>query len=126
MTKLTQKNKPYKSQQPMSKITIDLVKLLEQATPQIFGSSGSLLLQQWLSQHIGTTQPVSVDLTTVLVENELGMAAPTPHTLQSRINDVTTFGDNSELHVQVLVPWGSQEDRATTAYYGLLIAISNI
>ncbi|MBI1877267.1 MAG: hypothetical protein HYR94_03380 [Chloroflexi bacterium] len=62
----------------------------------------------------------------MLIENELGTTAPAPRTLQPRINDVTTFGDNSELRIHVLAPRESGEDLATDAYYGLLAAISNI
>lgn len=110
----------------MSKITIDLVKFIEQALPQIIRSIDPLLLQQWLDRHTGAAQLVTIDLDTILVENELETTAPVPRTLQPRINDVTTFGDESELRIHVLAPRGGRENLATNAYYGLLAAISNI
>ncbi|MBE7549901.1 MAG: hypothetical protein HS126_02335 [Anaerolineales bacterium] len=110
----------------MSKVTIDLVKLIEQVVPQVVGSVDSLLLQQWLSRNSRTAQAVIVDLAAVTTENEGETTPPVPRSLQPRINDVTTFGDESELRIQVLAPRGSQEDLATDAYYGLLAAISHI
>ena len=129
----------------MNKITIDLVKLLEQAVPQVFGSIDPLLLQQWLSHNAGTALPVTVDLVTLSIENEVETPLPVtvdlvtlsienevetplpaPGYLQPRINDVTTFDDDSELRIQVLAPSRNREDLATDAYYGLLAAISNI
>jgi hypothetical protein len=110
----------------MNKITIDLVKLLEQAVPQVFGSIEPLLLQQWLSHNAGTTLPVTVDLVTLSIENEVETPLPVPGYLQPRINDVTTFDDDSELRIQVLAPSRNRADLATDAYYGLLAAISNI
>lgn len=110
----------------MSQITIDLVKLIEQAMPQVVESVDPLLLRQWLDRNTGAAQAVIVDLTAVTIENKVETMAPTPRTLQPRINDVTTFGDESELRIHVLVPQGGREDLATNAYYGLLVAISNI
>lgn len=110
----------------MSKVTIDLVKLIEQAVPQVVGSVDSLLLQQWLSRNTGAAQAIIVDLTAVTIENEVETTPPVPRTLQPRINDVTTFGDESELRIHVLAPSRSREDLATDAYYGLLAAISHI
>ena len=110
----------------MSKITIDLVKLIEQAGPQVFGAVDSLLLQQWLDSNTGAAQPVIVDLAVVIIENEVATSASAPPSLRPRVNDVTTFGDNSELRIHVLAPQGSREDLATDAYFGLLAAISNI
>ena len=110
----------------MSKITIDLVKLIEQAAPQVFGAVDFLLLQQWLDSNTGAAQPVIVDLAVVIIENEVATSALLPPSLRPRVNDVTTFGDNSELRIHVLAPPGSQDDLATDAYYGLLTAISNI
>lgn len=110
----------------MSKVTIDLVKLIEQVVPQVVGSVDPLLLQQWLSRNTGAAQAVIVELTAVTIENEVETTPPVPRTLQPRINDVTTFGDESELRIHVLAPLRSREDLATDAYYGLLAAISNI
>ena len=110
----------------MSKVTIDLVKLIEQALPQVVGSVDLLLLQQWLSRNTGAAHAVSVDLTSVTIENKVEMMPPAPRTLQPRINDVTTFSDESELRIHVLAPLRSREDLATDAYYGLLAAISHI
>ncbi|MBE7472824.1 MAG: hypothetical protein HS114_27160 [Anaerolineales bacterium] len=83
-------------------------------------------MQQWLGRHTGSTQSVTIDLATVLIENELETTAPAPRPLQRRINDVTTFGDESELRVQVMALRGSHENLATDAYYGLLVAMDNI
>ena len=110
----------------MSKITIDLVKLIEQAAPQVFRSVDPLLLQQWLDRNTGVAQPVTVDLVAVSVEKEAEATAPTPPYLQLRVNDVITFGDDSELRIHALAPQGSGVDLATDAYHGLLAAISNI
>jgi len=49
----------------MSKVTIDLVKLIEQVVPQVFGSVDPLLLQQWLSRNTGAAQAVIVDLAAI-------------------------------------------------------------
>jgi hypothetical protein len=110
----------------MSKITIDLVKLIEQAAPQVFGSVDPQLLRQWLECNTGVVQPVRIDLAAVTIEDEVATNAPIPPSLRPRVNDVTTFGDNSELRIHVLAPQGSREDLASDAYYGLLAAISNI
>jgi hypothetical protein len=107
----------------MSKITIDLVKLIEQAVPQVFGSINPLLLQQWLSHNSGTEQLITVDLAVVPVEEEAEKAPPY---LQPRVNDVIIFDDDSELRIHVLALRGSGEDRASKAYFGLLAAIANI
>jgi hypothetical protein len=108
----------------MSKITIDLVKLIEQAAPQVFGSVDPLLLQQWLGHNIAVEQPVTIDLATIPIEDEVKAIAPASSGLQLRVSDVITFDDGSELRIQVLA--SRQEDLATEAYYGLLAAISNI
>ena len=110
----------------MTKITIDLVKLIEQAVPQVFESIDPLLLQQWLAINSGTNQPVTVDLAALQVKGQAPMTLSPPAYLQTRINDVTTFDDDSELRIHVLAPSRNREDLATDAYYDLLAAISNI
>ncbi|MFC1975579.1 hypothetical protein ACFLXQ_04200 [Chloroflexota bacterium] len=110
----------------MSKITIDLVKLIEQAAPQVLGSIDPLLLQQWQGRNTGTEQPVTVDLAAVPVKDKAEMITPPLPDLQFRINDVITFTDGSELRVHILAPPGNSTDLATDAYHGLLAAISNI
>ena len=107
----------------MTKITIDLVKLIEQAVTQASEPVGSVLLQQWLDRNIDAEQLVTVDVALMPVEHEKEMPSPN---LQPRINDVITFGDNSELRIHVVALPGSIDDLATDAYYGLLAAISNI
>ena len=111
----------------MNKITIDLTKLVELAMPQVGGSVDPLLLQRWLDCNIGAAHPVTVDLAAVVsVENETEASAPASPNLKVRINDVITFGDNSELRIHALTLPGSAEGLAFDAYYGLLPAISNI
>ena len=110
----------------MSKITIDLTKLVELAMPQVRESVDPLLLQRWLDCNIGTAHPVTVDLVAVSVENETEASAPASPYLKVRINDVITFGDNSELRIHALTLPGSAEGLAFDAYYELLPAISNI
>jgi hypothetical protein len=110
----------------MNKITIDLTKLVELAMSQVGGSIDPLLLQRWLDGNIGAAHPVTVDLAAVSVENETEASAPASPNLQVRINDVITFGDNSELRIHALTLPGSAEGLAFDAYYGLLPAISNI
>lgn len=110
----------------MNRITIDLVKLIEQTAPQVFGSVDPRLLRQWLEYNTGAAQPVIIDLAAMTIENETATSAPISPSLRPRIKDVTTFDDNSELRIQVLAPQGSQEDMATDAYYGLLAAMSHI
>jgi hypothetical protein len=44
----------------MSKITLDLVKLIEQAAPQVVESVDPLLLQQWLDRNAGAVQVVII------------------------------------------------------------------
>jgi hypothetical protein len=110
----------------MSKITLDLVKLIEQIKPQVSGSADHLLLQQWLARNAGTKQTVTVDLAALQIKGDVAATAPPLSHLRPRINDVTTFGDDSELRIHVLAPRGNVEDLATSAYYGLLGAISNI
>jgi len=110
----------------LSTVTIDLVKLIAQVVPQVVGSVDPLLLQQWLSRNSGAAQAVTVDLAVVTLENKVETTAPVPRSLRPRINDVTTFSDESELRIQVLARLRSGEDLATEAYYGLLAAISNI
>lgn len=110
----------------MSKITIDLTKLVELAMLQVGGSIDPLLLQRWLDCNIGAAHPVTVDLAAVSVENETEANAPDSPYLKVRINDVITFGDDSELRIHALTPRGSAEGLAFDAYYDLLAAISNI
>lgn len=110
----------------MGKLTIDLVKLLEQALAQISGSVDPVLLQQWLARNTGAERPVIVDLAAVLVEEGVELTTSALPNLQSRVNDVTTFSDDSELRIHVMAPQGSEADLATNAYFGLLGAISNV
>lgn len=107
----------------MSKITIDLVKLIEQAASQVSEAAAITMLQQWANRTIGAKQLVTVDLAAVLVEDGVETALPG---LQSRISDVITFCDDSELRIHVFTPPGSGDNLATDAYYRLLAAISNI
>ena len=65
----------------MSKVTIDLVKLIEQAVPLVVGSVDPPLLQQWLSRNTGAAQVVIVDLAAVTIENEVETTLPVPRTL---------------------------------------------
>jgi hypothetical protein len=109
----------------LSQITIDLVKFIGQIGPQVSGSIDPELLQQWLSGNTGLLQLVTVDLVPLLAEDVAETPAP-PLRLRSRINDVTTFGDDSILHVRVLALPGSHENLASNAYYTLLGAISDI
>ena len=106
----------------MSKITVDLVKLIEQAVPQICGSVEHLLLQQWLGYNVGAEQPVTIDLATVLVEKEV----ETPPYLQPQMSDIAIFSDASELRIYILAPGEDAESLATDAYHELLAAIANI
>ena len=106
----------------MRKVTVDLVKLIEQAVPQISRSRDALLLQQWLEHNTGTEQPVTIDLAPVLVEDE-AETPPLPY-LQPQIRDITIFSDTSELRIQIMVPGKESESQATNAYYGLLAAIA--
>ena len=110
----------------MNKITIDLTKLVELAMSQVGGSVEPLLLQRWLDCNIGAAHPVTVDLVAVSVENEIEARPPASPYLKVRINDVITFGDNSELRIHALTLPGSAEGLAFDAYYELLPAISNI
>jgi hypothetical protein len=110
----------------MGKITIDLVKLIEQAVAQVSGSVDPLLLQQWLDCNTGAEQPITVDLVAVSVEDGVETTTPALPNLRPRVNDVTTFSDDSELRIHVLAPRGSGADLATDAYFGLLGAISNV
>ncbi len=110
----------------MNKITIDLTKLVELAISQVGGSVDPLLLQRWLDCNIGAAHPVTVDLAAVSVENEIEARPPASPYLKVRINDVITFGDNSELRIHALTLPGSAEGLAFDAYYELLPAISNI
>ena len=110
----------------MSKITIDLTKVVELAMSQVRESVDSLLLQRWLDGNSGATHPVTVDLTAVSVEKETGATAPAPPYLMVRINDVITFDDDSELRIQALTLRGSAEGQVYEAYYGLLPATSHI
>jgi len=68
----------------------------------------------------------TVDLITELVKDKAEVTSPSLPDLRLRINDVITFGDNSELRIHVVALPGSIDDLATDAYYGLLAAISNI
>lgn len=110
----------------MSKITIDLIKLIEQVVPQVIGAVDSRLLLQWLAHNSGTEQMVTVDLIMVPIKEKTQTTRPILPHLQVRINDVITFSDDSELRIHILAPRGSTDDLATDAYYGLLPAISNI
>jgi hypothetical protein len=110
----------------MSKITIDLTKLVELAMPQVRESVDPLLLQRWLDANSDAAHPVTVDLAAASVENETEVSAPAPPYLKIRINDVITFGDDSELRIQALTLRGSAEGLAFDAYYGLLPATSHI
>lgn len=111
----------------MNEVTIDLIKLIEQAAPQIGGAVDPLLLQQWLSHNVDAILPVAIDLATVTIEPEAATKnTPGPLSLRPRVSDVITFSDESELHIHVLAPARSREDLATDAYYGLLAAISNV
>lgn len=110
----------------MSKITIDLAKLVELAMSQVDESVDPLLLQQWLDYNNGAAHPITVDLPAVLTENKTRASAPDSPNLKIRISDVITFSDNSELRIQALNPQGSAEGLAFDAYYQLLPAISNI
>ena len=110
----------------MSKMTIDLTKLVELAVPQIRESVDSRLLQRWLDGNSGAAQPVTIDLAAVSVEKETEAGAPAPPYLKVRINDVITFGDDSELRIQALTLRGKAEGLAFEAYYGLLPATSHI
>ena len=110
----------------MNKITIDLTKLVELAMSQVGGSVDPLLLQRWLDCNSGAAHPVTVDLAAVSVENEIEARPPASPYLKVRINDVITFGDNSELRIHALTLPGSAEGLAFDAYYELLPAISNI
>ena len=111
----------------MSKITIDLTKVVELAMSQVRESVDSLLLQAWLDGNSGAAaHPVTVDLAAVSVEKKTGATAPAPPYLMVRINDVITFGDDSELRIQALTLRGSVEGQVFEAYYGLLPATSHI
>ena len=110
----------------MGKMTIDLVKLIEQAMVQISGSVDPLLLQQWLARNTDAERPVTIDLATVLAEDGVELTTSALPDLRSRVNDVTTFSDDSELRIHVMAPRGSSADLATDAYFGLLGAISNV
>ena len=113
-------------EKPVSKITIDLIKLIEQAVPQVIGATDSRLLLQWLARNSGTEQMVTIDLVMVPITEKTQASRPTLPNLQVRINDVITFSDDSELRIHVVAPRGRTDDLATDAYYGLLPAISNI
>jgi hypothetical protein len=115
--------KPTADEESVSKITIDLVKLIEQAIPQVIGADDSRLLLQWLARKSNTEQMVTIDLVMVPIKDK---TETSPANLQSRINDVITFSDDSELRIHVLAPPGNTDDLATNAYYNLLPAISNI
>jgi hypothetical protein len=110
----------------MSKITIDLTKLVELAMSQVRESVDPLLLQRWLDGNNGVAHPVTVDLVAVSVEMETETTALAPRYLKVRINDVITFRDNSELRIQALTLQGSAEGQVYEAYYGLLPATSHI
>jgi hypothetical protein len=110
----------------MSKITVDLVKLIEQAMPQICGSVEHLLLQQWLGYNIGAEQPVTIDLATVPVKDEAGTPSLPPPHLQSQMSDIAIFSDTSELRIYILAPGEDAESLATDAYHELLAAIANL
>jgi hypothetical protein len=113
-------------EEPVSKITIDLLKLIEQTIPQVIGAVDSRLLLQWLARNSGTEQMVTIDLVVVPIKDKTQTTRPTLPHLQIRINDVIAFNDDSELRICVLAPRGSSDNLASSAYYGLLPAISNI
>jgi hypothetical protein len=52
----------------MSKITIDLTRVVELTMSQVRESVDSLLLQRWLDGNSGAAHPVTVDLAAVSVE----------------------------------------------------------
>ena len=110
----------------MSNITIDLTKLVELAMSQVRESVDPLLLQRWLDGNSGAAHPVTVDLAAVSIEKETEATAPAPPYLKVRINDVITFGDDSELRIQALTLRGSAAGQVFEAYYGLLPATSHI
>jgi hypothetical protein len=110
----------------MSKITIDLTRVVELTMSQVRESVDSLLLQRWLDGNSGAAHPVTVDLAAVSVEKETEARVPASTFLKVRINDVITFGDDSELRIQALTLRGRAEGLAFEAYYGLLPATSNI
>ncbi|HMQ51578.1 MAG TPA: hypothetical protein PKE64_05005 [Anaerolineae bacterium] len=110
----------------MSKITIDLIKLIEQTMPQAIETVDSRLLLQWLARNSGGRQMVTIDLDVVPFKQRAQTTEPNSPHLQVRINDLITFNDDSELRIYVLAPRGSGDDLASTAYYGLLAAISDI
>ena len=110
----------------MSKITVDLVKLIEQAVPQICGSVDPLLLQQWLGHNIGNEQPVTIDLATVSVKAKAETTTLSPPYLQPQMSDIAIFSDASELRIYILAPGEDAESLATDAYHELLAAIANI
>jgi hypothetical protein len=110
----------------MSKITVDLVKLIEQAVPQICGSVEPLLLQQWLGYNIGAEQPVTIDLVTMPVEDKAETTPLPPPHLQPQMSDIAIFSDDSELRIYILAPGEDAESLATDAYHELLAAIANL
>ena len=110
----------------MSKITIDPIKLIEQIMPQLLETVDPLLLQQWLNDNTDVKQLDNTAQIIVIAEDEAKLTVPASPDLQVRINDVITFGDGSELRIQVMAPRRSRDDQASEAYYGLLVAISNI
>ena len=110
----------------MSKLTIDLTKLVDLAISQVVESVDPYLLQRWLDYNNGAAHPVSIDLTVVSVANKLEASVPNSPDLKVRISDVITFGDNSELRMQALNSQGSVEGQAFDAYYELLSVISHI
>jgi hypothetical protein len=120
------KVEPMTGEEPASNITIDLIKLIEQAVPQVIGAVDSRLLLQWLARNSGSEQMVTIDLVMVPITEKTQASRPTLPNLQVRINDVITFSDDSELRIHVVAPRGRTDDLATDAYYGLLPAISNI
>ena len=120
------KVEPQADEEPVSKITVDLIKLIEQAIPQVIGAVDSRLLMQWLARNSDTEQMVTIDLVMVPIKDKTQATRPILPHLQTRINDVITFNDDSELRLHVLAPPGSSDNQASAAYYGLLPAISNI
>ena len=110
----------------MSKITIDLVKLIEQAASQVSESAAPTLLQQWLDRNIGAEQFVTVDLAAVSVENETAANGPASPDLKVRISDVITFGDNFASRIHVLILRGCADDLAIDAHYEYCLQYRNI
>jgi hypothetical protein len=44
------------------KVTLDLVKVIEQAAPQVYGGDERALLRAWLDRNAGNEQMVTIDI----------------------------------------------------------------